>query len=299
MVNLLLEHAESYSTETFHCGHCEQDFQAKVITWIDVSRAPQARRALLRWEFNVIQCTHCGCRHFSGTPFFYEDFEAGLLLSVFPRIPEGRGTIEAKLKEKYGYYPLLEFFYDMAQIWTLIYLQEHYKMNTNLQTLSRIGRGEEQLRIFLRFLKEDPSMIDIREKLQELFFGSATEDELVDLLTQAVYKIEGMFPWPRDRRCICGADLAQEFKCCGTKIDLEAHENLFSRHYVVYCPRCGESLAGASCERCGRVYTWKLGIVPSHAGKDVQQRAAVPEKAEKPAGERSNEAAQDPGSGNA
>lgn len=36
MVNLLADHAESYSLESFNCGHCGRDFQAKVITWIDV-----------------------------------------------------------------------------------------------------------------------------------------------------------------------------------------------------------------------------------------------------------------------
>jgi hypothetical protein len=274
MVNLLVEHAESYSTETFRCGNCDNDFSAKVITWIDVSRAPQARQALLRWEFNVLQCPVCGCTHFSGTPFFYEDFEDGLLLAVFPRIPENRGRIEGTLKEKYGYYPVLEFFYDMAQIWTLIYLQEHYKMNRNLQALSRIGKGEQRLRGFLKFLKEDTLMIDIREKLQESFLNAATEDQLVDLLSQAVYTIEGMFPWPRNRRCICGADLSREFKCCGTRIDLTPHERLLSRHYIIYCPGCNESLAGASCESCGRVYTWKLGIVPSHETAACQEQRA-------------------------
>ena len=39
---------------------------------------------------------------------------------------------------------------------------------------------------------------------------------------------------------------------------------MLSRHYVIYCPYCKEALSGASCEVCGRVYTWKLGIVDSY-----------------------------------
>lgn len=272
MFNLLANQAESYSRETFKCGHCDRDFQAKVITWIDVSRAPMAKKAILRWDFNSVECTHCGCRHFAGAPFFYEDFEEGLLLAVFPRIPENRGTVEATIKEKYGYYPLLEFFYDMTQIWTLIYFQEHYRSNRNLRNLSRLGKGEDRTRAFLRFLKEDHIMIDIRERLTEYLFGSAAEDELVDLLTQAVYKLEGMLAWPRDRQCLCGADLTREFKCCGSPISLESHEHLLSKHYIIYCPRCNESLAGASCEACGRVYTWKLGTV------DTYKTPAAPER---------------------
>ncbi len=274
-MNLPNNQAEAYSIETFRCGNCNRDFSAKVITWVDVSRAPQAKQSILKWEFNLVVCTHCGCRHFSGTPFFYEDFEEGLLVAVFPRIPEKRGQVEQGLREKYGYYPALEFFYDMTQIWMLIYLQEHYKANKNLQSLSRIGRGEEQLRKILRFLKEDPLMIDIREKLTESFFGDSINDDLAEVLGQAVYRLEEMLPWPLDRRCMCGADLAAEFTCCGSRINLDSHDHLLSRHYVIYCPNCKKALSGASCETCGKVYTWKLGTVNSYEpGSKTRKYAA-------------------------
>ena len=263
MLNNAASQAEAYSQESFHCGNCSRDFQTKVVTWIDVSRTPQVKPLILRWEFNVVQCPHCGCRNFAETPFFYEDFGEGFLVAVFPRIPEARGKVEASIREKYGYYPILEYFYDMTQLWTLLYLQEHYKTNRNLRALSRIGRGEARILKFMRFLKEDPMMIDIREKLTESFFGDATEDELMEMLSRAIYTLEEMHPWPMDRRCVCGGDLSKEFKCCGKAVELGDHERLLSRHYVVYCPACGESLAGASCELCGRVYTWKLGTVPS------------------------------------
>ena len=45
------------------------------------------------------------------------------------------------------------------------------------------------------------------------------------------------------------------------------HDRLLSQHYIIYCPDCGESLAGAACNACGRVYTWKLGTVASHEKK--------------------------------
>lgn len=267
--------AEAYSIETFQCGNCDRDFQAKIITWVDVSRAPQGKRALLKWEFNIIQCTYCGCRHFSGSPFFYEDFEEGLLIAVFPRIPDKRGEVEKDIREKYGYYPVLEFFYDMTQIWMLIYFQEHYKVNKNLRMLSRIGKGEERLHKMLRFLKENTLMIDIREKLTESFFGDISDDELIDVLGQAVYTLEEMLPWPKDKKCKCGADISAEFKCCGKQIALRDHESLLSRHYVIYCPTCGEALSGASCEACGRVYTWKLGLVNSFHAEDTEEHKKV------------------------
>ncbi len=250
--------------ETFHCGNCGGNYDARVITWVDVSRTPATRQALMKWQFNIVQCTHCGCRHFSGTPFFYEDFLEGLLVAVFPRIPERRGEVEKSLREKFGYYPVLEYFYDMTQLWMLIYFQEHYKANGNLRRMSRIGDGEKRLRTILRFLKENPLMIDIRERLTEAFFEASGNDGLMEVLGQAVYALEDMLPWPLDGRCLCGADVSMNITCCGERVDLAGHGPLLSKHYVIYCPRCKEALSGASCEQCGRIYTWKLGTASSY-----------------------------------
>lgn len=273
MFNLLATQDETHTRETFQCSNCNREFEARIITWVDVSKTPLARQALLKWEFNLTQCAHCGFRNISHTPFFYEDFEEGLLAAVFPGVPAQRGEIEQAIRKKYGYYPVLEFFYDMTQIWMLIYFQEHYQANRNLQTLSRIGMGEERLQKMLRFLKEDPLMISIREKLSESLFKDAASEELVDLLGQAVYTLEEMHPWPMDRRCMCGADIAQGFKCCGKQINLDEHEQLLSRRYVIYCPTCKSSLSGASCEQCCRVYTWKLGRVETYGnGENTSAR---------------------------
>ncbi|MDA8099906.1 MAG: CpXC domain-containing protein [Nitrospiraceae bacterium] len=270
MFNLTARHAEAYSQETFRCGNCNRDFSAKVITWVDVSRTPQVKQSLLTWRFNVIQCTSCGCRQFAETPFFYEDFHEGLLVAVFPKIPDSRGQVEAAIKEKYGYYPVLEYFYDMTQIWTLLRFQSHYGSNKHLKQLSRMGTGEERLRKFLKFLKEDSLMIDIRERLTESLVGDATDDDMTELLNKAMYKMEEMLPWPLDRRCICGGDLLKDFTCCGKRVRLVYQEQLLSHHYAMYCPSCKEPLSEASCPDCGRVYTWKLGTVQSYDRKNRQ-----------------------------
>ena len=262
MKNSLIDRAEASSIETFPCGTCGKNFEAKIITWVDVSRTPQAKRSLLRWDFNTIQCTHCGCRTFSGTPFFYEDFEEGLLVAVFPRIPDRRGDVERDIRARFGYYPVLEFFYDMTQIWLLIYFQERFAMNGNPRVPAR-SDGEERLRRMLLFLKEDPLMLDIREKLTESFFNHAASDDLADILELAEYVLEDLIPWPLDRRCICGGDLAAGLACCGHRINLDSHDHLLSRRYSVYCPTCKKAFSGASCGTCGRAYTWKLGIVDS------------------------------------
>jgi hypothetical protein len=268
MFNLLARNAEAYSTETFTCHKCNRDFEARVITWVDVTKTLQAKHAFLKWEFNSIQCTHCGYRHFSGTPFFYEDFEEGLLVAVFPSIPEDRGEVEKAIQSKYGYYPVLEFFYDMTQIWMLIYLQEYYKSNKNFHMLSRIGRGEDRLRKMLRFLKEDALMIDVREKLTEMLLGYAASDDLEDLLSQATCMLEEMLPWPLDAQCLCGRKLASGVSCCGRQINMQEHDYLLSRRYDIYCAVCKESLAGTACAQCGRVYTWKLGTVPTYTQQE-------------------------------
>jgi len=264
MINMLSNQAGASSRESFECGNCGKHFEAQVITWVDISKTPRAKQTLLKWQFNIIQCSHCGVRNFSGTPFFFEDFEEGLLIAVFPAIPENRGEIEKSLRDKYSYYPLLEYFYDMTQLWMLLYFQEHYKANRNLNKLSRIGEGEKRIRTMLRFLKENPLMIDLRDKLTETFFGGSGEDELLEILGRAVYLLEEMLPWPQDGYCICGSDLTEDFRCCGKHVDLAEHKNLLSQHYVIYCPMCKEALSGASCKHCGRVYTWKLGTVESY-----------------------------------
>jgi hypothetical protein len=264
MVNLLTDGAEAYSLQTFKCVNCDRDFDANVITWVDVSRAPQAKHALLKREFNMIGCVHCGRRFFSETPFFYEDFEEGLLIAVFPLIPDGRGDLERGIRKQYGYYPVFEFFYDMSQLWMLLYFQEYYETSKNLRVLSKLGKGEMRLRKILHFLKEDPLMIEIREKLAESFLEDKSNDELADILGQAVYMLEEMLPWPLDRRCCCGADLSAGLECCGKRICLDGHDHLLSRRYIIYCPICKEAISGASCGACGRVYTWKLGIVDSY-----------------------------------
>ncbi len=195
---MLTIQAEAYNNETFRCERCNRDFAATVATWVDASRSPRVKTLLLQWEFNIITCPHCGNRLFSGSPFFYEDFEEGLLIAVFPSIPVNHLSLQKEIRRKYGYYPTLDFFYDMTQLWLLIYLQEHYKKNKNPGTESRIGTGETRLRRFLLFLKKDPLMLAIRETLAGTFLGSKTNDDLQGLLWRALTKIEGESPWPRD-----------------------------------------------------------------------------------------------------
>src|SRR5271169_4528187 len=124
---MMTSQAVPHRNELFYCGSCKHNFQARIAAWVDVSRTPIVKTLLQDWEFNIITCPHCGNRQFSNSQFFYEDFAEGLLVAVFPTIPENRLSIEAQIRQMYGYYPTLEFFYDMTQLWFLIYLQDHYK----------------------------------------------------------------------------------------------------------------------------------------------------------------------------
>lgn len=256
--------ADASSVETFTCGQCGRDFPARIATWVDVSRTPQAKQAILQQRFNIIECTRCGHKSFSGSPFFYEDFEEGVLIAVFPTIPANRGEIEQSIREQYGYYPLLEYFYDTTQLWGFVYLEEYYKTSMSLRTLSRIGRGEERVRAILRFLKENPMMIELREKLTAFFEGRAGDDELGQKLNEVIAELEGMSAWPLDRRCVCGADLSKSLSCCGAPIDLSGHDPHLGRGYTVYCPACKEPVSGIACAVCGRVYAWNRGTVNSY-----------------------------------
>jgi len=161
-------------------------------SWIDTSRTPRVKTLLLNWEFNIVICPHCGNRLYSDAPFFYEDFAEGLLVAVFPSIPKNHLSIEADIRQEYGYYPTLEFFYDMTQLWFLIYLQEYYKTNVYPRAESNFGGADERLRMFLQFLKKDPMMLTIRETLVKSLLGVKTNDDLQNVLWYALVKLEGM-----------------------------------------------------------------------------------------------------------
>jgi hypothetical protein len=190
--------SETHRTELLYCGSCKHGFQARIAMWVDVARTPRVKALLQNWEFNIVTCPHCGNQQFSDSPFFYEDFAEGLLIAVFPSVPENHLSVEAHFKHEYGYYPTLEFFYDMTQLWFLIYLQEHYKKNEAPRAASQIGIGEERLRTFLRFVKKDPLMLTIRETLAETFLGNKTSDDLQNVLWRALAKLEGASSSPAE-----------------------------------------------------------------------------------------------------
>jgi len=201
---MLAFQAEAYSKELHYCTLCKRSFKSRIVTWIDVSRTPGIKALLLNGAFNIVTCSHCGNRLNSDAPFFYEDFAEGLLIAVFPRIPANHLSIEADIRQEYGYYPTLEFFYDMTQLRFLIYLQEYYKTNMNTRETSGIGDGEKRLRAFLRFLKKDPLMLTIRETLTKTFLKNETNEDLQKVLWYALVKLEGMFSDPLEVSAFIG-----------------------------------------------------------------------------------------------
>jgi len=190
---MLTFQAEAYSKEVHYCPLCKRSFKSRVVTWIDVSRTPGIKSLLLNSAFNIVTCSHCGNRLHSDAPFFYEDFAEGLLVAVFPRIPADHLSIEADIRQEYSYYPTLEFFYDMTQLWFLIYLQEYYKTNMNSRETSAIDEGEKRLRTLLRFLKKDPLILTICETLTNTFLERRADEDLQKVLWCALVKLEGIF----------------------------------------------------------------------------------------------------------
>ncbi len=201
---MLTPQAGAHRDELLYCDSCKHSFKARIATWVDVSRTPVVKTLLQNWEFNMITCPHCGNRQFADLPFFYEDFAEGLLIAVFPTIPENRLSVEAHIRQRYGYYPTLEFFYDMTQLWFLIYLQDHYKTIEKPYAASKLGGGEGRLRTFLSFLKKDPLMLTIRETLAKTYLGNKTNEDLQNVLWCALVKLEGMFSGPSEASACAG-----------------------------------------------------------------------------------------------
>ncbi len=183
--------AEAYNTETFECERCKREFKATVATWVDVSRYPVVKQLLLQRDFNRISCPFCGHSQFSGSFFFYEDFAEGLLVAVFPSIPVNHASLEDEIRRAYGYYPVLEIFYDMTQLWFLIHLQEYYRSTRNVVGYLQPVGNEDRLRKFLQFVKYDSLMLAMRDTLSDVSAGKKTIDDLHDILWQAIAKLEG------------------------------------------------------------------------------------------------------------
>ncbi|HSB33154.1 MAG TPA: CpXC domain-containing protein [Nitrospirota bacterium] len=270
MSTFLVDQSEAHGYETLRCARCSRDFKAQVVTWVDASKSPQARTAILQLKFNVFRCSHCGSPNFADVLFFYEDFAEGLLIAVFPR-NENSGAEEVRIRERYGYYPHLAYL-DMTQLWLLVYLQGFYRESRRTVSFADVGNREKQTLRLLHFLACDPVMATIKNKLDDIFSGTDGEEtNLAAVLGQAVYRVEGLHPWPLDRRCICKADITTGLACCGRPVDFENHAMLSPGGRGIECPRCGKTIAHVVCERCGRSYTWELGVVATlEGGEDIE-----------------------------
>jgi hypothetical protein len=188
--------AEAYNTETFECERCKREFKATVATWVDVSRYPVVKKLVQQRDFNRVSCPFCGHSQFSGSFFFYEDFAEGLLIAVFPSTPVNHASLEDEIRRAYGYYPVLEIFYDMTQLWFLIHLQEHYRNGRNAVGYPQLVGNEARLQKFLQFVKYDSLMHTMRETLSDISVGKKTIDDLQDILWQAIAKLEGTSAGP-------------------------------------------------------------------------------------------------------
>jgi len=188
---------ERYRHETFHCAYCGETFEAQVTTWVDASRTPRVRERILRFAFNTVRCPRCGFEAVADTPFFYEDFEEGILVLVFPSVPDQPGEIERDVKEHYSYYPFIEFFYDMTQLWVLVYIYLYHMKNGRLTNGAVTGDEKDHMvKKIIRFIKTDGVMLHIREKMRESFSKPAAYDELISAVELSMFSMErgGMHP---------------------------------------------------------------------------------------------------------
>lgn len=196
---MLQTQTEELKVETFHCSCCGKDFQSPVVTWVDVSKAPQARLKLLTREFNVVRCPRCGCQAVADTPFFYEDFEEGILIAVFPSIPDRTEEVEREIRTQYSYYPFIEIFYDMTQIWVLVYLYFYHLENTHRNAVTTIQEKEAITKKSISLIKTDATMLYIREKIRESSYEPAAYDELLNAVERLIWAIEERSPFRSQR----------------------------------------------------------------------------------------------------
>jgi len=180
-----------YKKDIFYCKYCRKKFQARVTTWVDVSKTPEARLKLLRWEFNLVRCPACGYQAVADSPFFYEDFEEGLLIAVIPSVPDQPAEVEGRIRSQYSYYPRIDFFYDMVQIWFLVYLYFYDRENEKICGSASVGMKEKEMQKIIRFIKTDAIMLHIRQKIEDLFREPAAFDSLVTVVERAIHSLDG------------------------------------------------------------------------------------------------------------
>ncbi len=188
---MLPHQSGEYKIETFYCKYCGEKFKARVTAWVDASKTPEVRLRLLHWEFNKIRCPCCGHESLADSPFFYEDFEEGILISVFPAIPDRPKEVENKIRAEYSHYPFLEFFSDSTQLWVLMYLYFYHLEHEYRYTMATLKGKEDITKKSIQFIKTDVIMLHIREKILESFYEPAAYDELLNAVERLICSIEG------------------------------------------------------------------------------------------------------------
>ena len=68
-------------TSTLRCSNCGQPINARVYSYIDVQKEPQAKAALINQQLNRFQCPNCGNVTAVSAPVLYHDASKELLIS--------------------------------------------------------------------------------------------------------------------------------------------------------------------------------------------------------------------------
>ena len=93
-------------------------------------------------------------------------------------------------------------FHGSRKLWTDELLQGFYGESRKTGSFTDADNREKQTLRLLHFLAYDPVMATIKNKLDDIFSGTDGEKtNLAAVLGQAVYRTEGLLPWPLDRRC--------------------------------------------------------------------------------------------------
>ena len=71
-------------TSTLRCSSCGQPINARVYSYIDVQKEPQAKAALINQQLNRFQCPNCGNVTSVSAPVLYHDPAKELLVSFVP-----------------------------------------------------------------------------------------------------------------------------------------------------------------------------------------------------------------------
>lgn len=103
----------------------------------------------------------------------------------------------------------------------------------------------------------------IKKALANLRITDEAEKQCAAGLKKRLGIKDDCLPWPKDARCVCGADMSLHLVCCrpDSPVDLSSYSGRITTDFLLKTKCCGATFTGVRCQVCARYYSWASGVV--------------------------------------